>query len=108
MSIDHLWQTWDVDLPNHLKIDVDGLEEKIMAEASQTIADPRLKSVPVEISGPEGSKNPIVHQLTQAGFVQVADFPAHSSDLLKGSRYEDSENYVFVRGVEKMSSTGEV
>lgn len=97
VSLDHLWQVWGLDFPNHVKIDVDGLEEKVIAGAAQTLEDRRLKSVLVEISGSKGGSDPILRQLTQAGFAQVTDFAAHSSDLLKGTPYEDCLNCVFIR-----------
>jgi FkbM family methyltransferase len=97
VSLDHLWQTWGLDFPNHVKIDVDGLEEKIIGGAKQTLADPRLKSVLVEVSAAKGASDPILQRLTQAGFVRVTDFSAHSSELLKGARHEDCVNSVFVR-----------
>ena len=44
--------------PNHVKIDVDGIEEGIIAGAEKTLGDPRLKSLAVELdeaqTGPTG------------------------------------------------------
>lgn len=97
VSLDHLWQVWGLGFPNHIKIDVDGLEEKIIAGGHQTLEDRRLKSVLVEISRSKGESDPIFQQLTQAGFIQVTNFSAHSSEILKGTPYEDSINSVFVR-----------
>lgn len=97
VSLDHLWQKWDLDFPNHIKIDVDGLEEKIFAGAKHTLADPRLKSVLVEVSAAKGASDPILKRLTQAGFVPITDFSTHSSELLRGTRHESCVNSVFVR-----------
>ncbi len=97
VSLDHLWQVWGLEFPNHIKIDVDGLEEKIIAGAGQTLKDRRLKSVLVEVSQSKGDSDPILQGLTQAGFLQVTDFDAHSSELLRGTPYEDSVNSVFIR-----------
>lgn len=96
-ALDHLWKVWGMDFPNHIKIDVDGLEEKIIDGASETLRDTRLKSVLVEISSQKGGKDPILQKLTAAGFTQVTDFTAHSSQILKGTAYEDSVNTIFVR-----------
>jgi len=95
--LDYLWQKWGLDFPNHVKIDVDGLEEKIIAGAAQTLADRRLKSVLLEVSGKEGYANPILQKLREVGFTQVTEFAAHSSELLKGTPYEDSVNTIFIR-----------
>ena len=97
VSLDYLWQSWDVDFPNHIKIDVDGLEDKIMAGATQTLRDRRLRSVLIEVSDKDGTADPILQQLLQAGFLRVTDFAAHSSELLKGTPYEGSVNSVFIR-----------
>ena len=97
VSIDFLWQVWKLDFPNHLKIDVDGLEDKIIDGAARTLEDRRLKSVLIEISAKKGGLDPIHHRLIQAGFVPVTDFPSHSSKQLAGSPYENCLNCVFVR-----------
>ncbi len=95
--LDDLWQSWGMDFPNHLKIDVDGLEDKIIAGAARTLQDNRLRSVLIEVSGKLGDEHPIFQQIIQAGFTRVTNFAAHSSDLLKGTLYEDCVNSVFVR-----------
>ena len=97
VPLDHLWREWGLNFPNHVKIDVDGLEEKIISGAALTLEDRRLKSVLVEVSTKKTSLDLIMQQLTQAGFTQVTDFAAHSSELLKGTPYEGSVNYVFIR-----------
>ncbi len=97
VSLDHLWQAWGLDFPTHIKIDVDGSEEKIIAGAVQTLEDRRLKSVLVEVSKSKGNADPILQRLIRAGFIQVTNFGAHSSELLKGTPYEDCVNGVFIR-----------
>jgi FkbM family methyltransferase len=97
VSVDDLWQAWNVDFPNHIKIDVDGLEEKIIAGAEQTLQDRRLRSVLVEISASKAGKDPILRRLNEAGFTQITDFARHSMELLQGTAYEDSINSVFIR-----------
>jgi hypothetical protein len=39
--------------PSHIKIDVDGNDHLVLAGARRTLADPRLKSVLVELVGGE-------------------------------------------------------
>lgn len=97
VSLDHLWNVWGLEVPNHIKIDVDGLEDRVIAGGPQTLEDRRLKSVLVEISGNQGRSDSIAARLSQAGFVQVTDFGTHSRELLKGTLYEDCVNSVFVR-----------
>lgn len=40
---------WGAPQPNRIKIDVDGAEERVLAGAPATLADPRLKSVSIEL-----------------------------------------------------------
>lgn len=90
VSLDYLWQAWGLDFPNHVKIDVDGLEDKVIAGAAQTLKDQRLRSVLVEVSGSRASSDPILQRLIQAGFTQVIGFAAHYGDSV-------SSNCVFIR-----------
>jgi FkbM family methyltransferase len=49
VSLDDLTGQFGLPFPNHIKIDVDGIEEEIIAGAGRTLADPRLKSALVEV-----------------------------------------------------------
>jgi len=95
--LDYLWKEWRLEFPNHIKIDVDGLEEKIINGASKTLEDCRLKSMLIEISAKKGGADSIDRRLTHAGFTQLKDFTAHSREQLKGTPFEDSVNCIFVR-----------
>ena len=97
VSIDHLWKEWGLDFPNHIKVDVDGLEGLIIAGAGQSLADKRLRSVLVEISTQMSTTDAILQSLFHNKFKQVTDFAAHSSEQLKGTPYEKSVNCVFIR-----------
>jgi FkbM family methyltransferase len=99
VPIDELWQSWGMDFPNHLKVDVDGLEDKIITGAAQTLYDQRLKSILIEVSGELGDADPVLRRIIQAGFTRVTEVGAHSSEMLKGTQYEDCVNSVFIRGV---------
>ena len=48
-SIDGFINEYDPPFPNRLKIDVDGIELQIITGGRKTLADPRLKSVSVEL-----------------------------------------------------------
>lgn len=50
VSLDALWSDYALPFPNHIKIDVDGGEGRIMRGAQNTIRDPRLRSLLVECS----------------------------------------------------------
>jgi len=48
-DIDSFIADFGLDVPNHLKIDVDGIELAIVKGARRTLADPRLRSVSIEL-----------------------------------------------------------
>lgn len=49
LSLDDLTGRFALPFPNHIKVDVDGLEDRIVAGAKQTLADPRLKTFLIEV-----------------------------------------------------------
>ena len=54
-SIDNFIERFGPAFPNHIKIDVDGIEDRIVSGAKTTLSDKRLKSISVELnaSNPE-------------------------------------------------------
>lgn len=73
LSIDDLVWRLGIPCPNRLKIDVDGAEEQIIQGATRTLADPRLKSVAIELddSRPDLIAR-ITHQMHANGLRFVA------------------------------------
>ncbi len=69
-SIDDLLKVHNLPFPSHIKIDVDGIEDRIVAGAKATLRDPRLKSVLVEINS-DAAHALISRELEQAGFIWV-------------------------------------
>ena len=49
LSLDDITGRFELPFPNHLKIDVDGAEVSVISGAGQTLADPRLRTVMIEI-----------------------------------------------------------
>jgi FkbM family methyltransferase len=48
-SVDDFIEYFKHSFPNHIKLDVDGIEDKIVKGAKKTLADKRLKSVLIEL-----------------------------------------------------------
>src|SRR6185437_156697 len=48
-SVDALRQTFGLPMPHYLKLDIDGNEDKVLAGASATLADPALRSIMMEV-----------------------------------------------------------
>jgi len=89
-SIDGLRRQFGLPAPHYLKIDVDGLEERILAGARHTLADPALRSVLLELEERETPRNRrLIAALAAAGLRLAARAPRGRG----GSR-----NAIFARG----------
>lgn len=80
--------------PNHIKIDVDGLEPEIIAGAAKTLADRRVRSLLIEINEDLPSAMGIVTTLEACGFKAVKK--PHAS-MFDGGPYDRLYNYIFSR-----------
>jgi FkbM family methyltransferase len=67
VSLDDLCFTFGLPVPQHLKIDVDGLEEEIIAGAARLLRHEDLRTVMIEISEVGGEQSVIYQQMEQAG-----------------------------------------
>jgi FkbM family methyltransferase len=66
--LDDLAYQLELPFPSHIKIDVDGFEEPVLKGGQRFFADPRLKSVQIELSHPDDG---LFSLLTEAGLRQV-------------------------------------
>jgi FkbM family methyltransferase len=77
-SIEDFRRLFGVAAPNYLKIDVDGIEQQILDGAGQTLRDPALRSVLIELEDADTIRNDgIVERLVRAGFVMSLRGPGH-------------------------------
>lgn len=87
-------QNW-LPVPHHIKIDVDGIEPRVIAGARNTLNDPRLKSLLIEINGNLDEHWAIVDILLDAGFdysrAQV------EQSVRRDGPFQGVGNYVFRR-----------
>ena len=67
-TLDHLVATRAVPLPNHIKIDVDGLEHKVLAGCRNVLAERAVKSVLVEINTNLAEHRSLISLLENMGF----------------------------------------
>lgn len=94
-SVDEFIQRFSPQFPNHIKIDVDGNEDKIIAGARGTLSDKRLKSLHVELDGArEEHTRDVVQRLDAAGLRFVSKEHAPEYDQ---SAFSSSYNYLFRR-----------
>jgi FkbM family methyltransferase len=94
-SIDEFIRLFNPPFPNHIKIDVDGLEQAIVAGGTATIADPRLRSVSIEMDRSQAREVASVTDVfTTRGF-RLAQMK-HAPQFDQGAS-QDSFNYLFSR-----------
>lgn len=95
-TLDHYLSLCPAPFPTHLKIDVDGLEARIIQGAQCTLRDPRLRSVLVEIDERNTSDCAIQQVLLHAGF--HVQHRARSPLVEDGTPHAHVFNYIFSRG----------
>lgn len=72
-SLDGFRRTFGLPAPNYLKIDVDSIEDRILAGAGETLRDPELRSVLIELEHKDSARSRrIVAALAAAGFTLTA------------------------------------
>ncbi len=67
-TLDHLVACGVVPMPDHIKIDVDGLEHKVLAGCREVLTDTRLRSILVEINTNLEMHRKIISDLQELGF----------------------------------------
>jgi len=87
-SLDDLVFTWGLEMPTHIKVDVDGTELQVLAGARRVTSDPRLRSILVEVCHDRGDGGAILELMSAAGFWLESDSP-----LAQGV-----SNWIFERG----------
>ena len=92
LSIDDFIETFNPPFPNHVKLDVDGLELNILKGARVTLRDERIRSLIVEISvSQENDFGVALSQLEEAGFRFV------SKGAIQGTSADSAANHLFER-----------
>jgi FkbM family methyltransferase len=91
-SIDRFIADFAPPFPQHIKIDVDGSEEQIVHGGEQTLADPRVMSVSIELDDRRQESGTIGATFARFGFRFAG---AHRSPLFPDS---PAQNFQFVRG----------
>jgi len=99
-SLDNFIEQFNPPFPNHLKIDVDGIEAKIVEGGVKTLSDKRLKSVSIELDiKRSGEENHVSEMLSQYGL----EFRQRKhSDQIENSEFASSYNYLFTRNAGSM------
>jgi len=84
-SIDGFRRLFGLAAPNYLKIDVDSIEERILAGACETLRDPGLRSVLIELEAADTSRNDrLADALRAAGFGLTLRSSANQGGVVNG------------------------
>lgn len=93
--------------PNLIKIDVEGFETEVLAGAEQTLADPALMAVIMELNGSGaryGFDEDSIHQsMLERGFQTYRYDPEKRALLPLQGKRSDSGNTLYVRDFERLS-----
>jgi FkbM family methyltransferase len=93
-SVDEFIATFNPPFPNYIKIDVDGLEKRILNGAQKTLRDSRMKSVLLEIDEGLPEDLFLADQVVSLGYRLLHKKHAPMFD---GGPYSKIYNYVFIR-----------
>jgi FkbM family methyltransferase len=80
--------------PNHIKIDVDGLEAEILSGASATLKNSSLRSLLVELCGDNADDKKAIETVIAAGF---RIWNIHEKPRNEFVNFAAHANYIFVR-----------
>lgn len=93
-TIDDFIRQFTPPFPNHIKIDVDGIEKKIVNGATQTLSDSRLKSALIELNIDWEDSSEIVSMMESMGFI----LQERARAAIPGAgRFSGVYNHIFVR-----------
>jgi FkbM family methyltransferase len=95
-SLDAFLEFQPEPFPTHIKIDVDGIEAKVIRGAARTLRDPRLKSLLVEFDGGSADDVAAIAEVERAGFRLLH---RKRSPTFNVEKFPELYNYVFVRSV---------
>ncbi|NVK18588.1 MAG: FkbM family methyltransferase [Methylocystaceae bacterium] len=95
MTLDNFIENFRPEFPTHIKIDVDGIEDKIVKGALKTFADKRVRTISIELdeNRPDYT-NDIIKDIEDSGFKLNSK---RHSDMFDGTAFENIYNYQFIR-----------
>lgn len=97
VSLDELVERKVVSVPQHIKIDVDGLEHKVLEGAQATLRNPALKSLLVEINTNVSQHMSLVELMQENGF-EYSEEQVEKCKVKEGP-FRGVSNFIFSRQV---------
>ncbi|MFZ5723012.1 MAG: FkbM family methyltransferase [Pseudomonadota bacterium] len=96
IPLDELVDAHGLPLPDHIKIDVDGIEHKVIAGARRTLQRPEVKSVLIEINTNRDDHRETVDLMGRLGFRWSQEQVEQAQR--KDGAFKGVGNYIFLRG----------
>lgn len=93
-SLDSFLELQPDPFPTHIKVDVDGIEARVIRGAARTLRDERLKSLLVEFDGASAADRAAIADIEGAG---LRLRHRKRSPTFNTEKYPELYNYVFVR-----------
>ncbi len=94
-SLDELISLWGMPVPNYLKIDVDGIESKIINKSQNLLANKELYSVLVEINPNRNEDKEMINIFKNFGFIY--DKEQVNEAIRKDGPHKGYAEYLFYR-----------
>lgn len=91
-TLDRLCLEHGFPVPQHIKIDVDGIEDRILEGAQMVLTHPSFRSLLIEIAGQEGVEPAAIQRLASIGLHPVS---MHSREYRDGTLW--ARNQIFTR-----------
>ena len=96
-SINYLIENNTLEIPDYIKIDVDGIEHFILEGASKYLENKKIKSLSIEINENFKEQYIKVMEIMKKSNFKVLH-KKHNKDLIPAeSRYSKIFNYIFIR-----------
>ena len=96
-TINYLIENKILEIPDYIKIDVDGIEHLILVGGNKYLNNKKIKSCSIEIN--ENFKeqyNKILNIMDEFGF-KILHKKHNEKNFLNGSKFNKTFNYVFIR-----------
>jgi len=94
-TLDKLVEDGIIPVPTHIKIDVDGFEHKVIEGAKQTLANPILKSILIEINTNLQQHMELVNYMLSQGFAYNEEETMQY--MRKEGAFKGCSNFIFKR-----------
>ena len=88
-----------LEIPDYIKIDVDGIEHLILEGGDKFLANQKVRSLSIEINENFKEQYEIVMNLMEKNKFKILHKKQNSDFLFEGSKFNKIFNYVFIKKI---------